>query len=97
MSSKLFVSNLPFTLTEEEMSGFFSAVGQVLSVKIIHDKETQRSRGFGFVEMSTPDQAVKAIQKLDGLLLKGRPIKVVEARPRESMDESTTSKKLLMG
>jgi RNA recognition motif-containing protein len=83
MSKNLYVGNLPWSATEQEVRDAFSAYGEVLSVKLIEDRETGRPRGFGFVEMD--DQgATEAIESLDGSDFGGRNIKVNEARPRES-------------
>ena len=81
MSCKLFVANFPYSTTNEELSGLFSPHGNVLSVKIATDRETGRSRGFGFVEMAD-DDARKAIDELTGANMGGRSITVNEARPR---------------
>ncbi|MBD3237744.1 MAG: RNA-binding protein [Candidatus Eisenbacteria bacterium] len=83
MPSKLYVGNLPFELTEDDLHELFAAHGQVVSAKVITDRETGRARGFGFVEMETEDEAQKAIQALDGQEVQGRPIKVNVAKPRE--------------
>lgn len=80
MASKLYVGNLPFNATEEEVTEYFSAVGEVQSVKIISDRETGRSRGFCFVEMQNADAA---IAELNGKEMNGRKITVSEARERE--------------
>jgi RNA recognition motif-containing protein len=79
----IFVSNLSFNVTDEDLNDFFAEYGEVTSAKVIKDKFTQQSRGFGFVEMSDDDQARKAIQELDGGMVEGRAIRVSEARPRE--------------
>ena len=77
----IYVGNLPYNTTEEELQGHFSAFGQVDRVKIVQDKYTQRSRGFGFVEM--PDSAgAEAIAGLDGKDFSGRQLRVSEAKPR---------------
>ena len=80
MASKLYVGNLPFSATEDEIRDFFSTVGDVQSVKIITDRDTGRSRGFCFVEM---DNADSAITDLNGKELSGRKLTVSEARERE--------------
>lgn len=80
MASKLYVGNLPFSATEEELKTYFSEVGEVQSVKIITDRDTGRSRGFCFVEM---ENAVAAIAELNGKEMDGRKITVSEARERE--------------
>jgi len=83
MTNKLFVGSLPFRLSEEELANHFAGAGQVLSAKIIMDRATGRSKGFGFVEMSTPEEAQKAISSLNGSDLGGRSISVDEAKPLE--------------
>ncbi|NLO90594.1 MAG: RNA-binding protein [Elusimicrobia bacterium] len=78
---KLYVGGLPFSVTENQLSELFSAHGQVASAKIISDKMTGQSRGFGFVEMSDDGQAAEAINKLNGSTFEGRALIVNEARP----------------
>lgn len=80
MASKLYVGNIAFNATEEEIKAFFSPIGEVTSVKIITDRDTGRSRGFCFVEMQNADAA---IAELNGKELNGRKITVSEARERE--------------
>ena len=80
MASKLYVGNLPFNITEEQIRDFFSQAGEVSSVKIITDRETGKSRGFCFVEMENGDVA---ISDLNGKDFDGRKITVSEARERE--------------
>src|SRR3954454_13282109 len=79
----IYVSNLSLAVQEEDLRGFFAEYGEVTSAKVIMDKFTNRSRGFGFVEMSSKEAAQKAIKELDGATVDGRAIKVNEARPRE--------------
>lgn len=79
----IYVSNLSFNVQDEDLKGFFEEYGEVTSAKVITDKFTGRSRGFGFVEMSDDAAAQKAIQELDGATVEGRAIKVSEAKPRE--------------
>ena len=81
MGKKLYVGNLPFSATEQELTDTFSECGTVDSVKIITDRDTGRSKGFGFVEMSTDDEAQKAISKFNGAEYGGRPMTVNEAKP----------------
>ena len=83
MGKKLFVGNLSFDTTTADLEALFSQVGSCDSAAVISDRATGRSRGFGFVEMSSTDEAQKAIADLDGHELHGRPIKVSEARERE--------------
>ena len=82
MTQKIYVGNLPFSATEEEVEALFSAHGEVVSCALPIDRETGRPRGFGFVEMSS-DDAAKAIKTLDGQMFGGRQLRVNEARPRE--------------
>ncbi|MCK4414857.1 MAG: RNA-binding protein [Candidatus Eisenbacteria sp.] len=84
MSSNLYVGNLPFDVTEEELQELFEPQGEVISAKVITDRETGRARGFGFVEMQQDEDAQKAIQSLDGQDFKGRNLKVNLAKPREN-------------
>ncbi|MBN2641870.1 MAG: RNA-binding protein [Victivallales bacterium] len=80
---KLYVGNLSFSTQEQDLSDAFSAFGTVDSVNIINDRETGRSKGFGFVEMNDNQEAKTAIAELDGKDLGGRNLKVSEAKPRE--------------
>ena len=79
----IFVSNLGYSFTSEDLSELFSEYGSVESARVITDKFTRQSRGFGFVEMADEDAATKAIKELNGSMQDGRSIKVVEARPKE--------------
>jgi len=79
----IYVGNLPYSLTDSELQDMFSEFGAVSSAKVIMDRETQRAKGFGFVEMPSNDEANKAIEALNGADCKGRPLRVNEARPRE--------------
>lgn len=83
MGKKIYVGNLPYTTDDAELEGHFSAFGQVESARIITDRETGRSKGFGFVEMTSDDEASQAIEKLNGSQLGGRQITVSEARPQQ--------------
>lgn len=83
MSTRLFVGGLPWETTEDQLRQLFAEAGTVVSATIVMDKFTQRPKGFGFVEMSTPEEAKAAIEKINGKLLGDRTIKVDEARPRE--------------
>jgi cold-inducible RNA-binding protein len=80
---KIYVGNLPFSTTDSDLAEAFSAHGEVRDAVVIMDRETGRSRGFGFVEMSNDQAAREAIQAMDGAELSGRNLKVNEARPRE--------------
>jgi len=82
MGRKLYVGNLPYSTTEQALHETFSQCGTVDSAKLVLDRDTGRSRGFGFVEMSTDGEAQKAIQELNGHELGGRALKVNEARPK---------------
>ncbi|MGE9311422.1 RNA recognition motif domain-containing protein [Niabella sp. CJ426] len=79
----IFVSNLGYSFSTEDLNELFSSYGAVDSARVITDKFTQQSRGFGFVEMSDEDSALKAIKDLNGTMQDGRSIKVAEARPKE--------------
>ncbi len=78
----IYVGNLSYNVTEEELREVFKAYGEVSTVNIITDKYSGQSKGFGFVEMSGKDEAEKAIKELNGSMVKGRNIKVNEAKPR---------------
>ncbi|HVU85045.1 MAG TPA: RNA-binding protein [Puia sp.] len=79
----MYVSNLSFNVHDEDLKGFFTPYGEVTSARIINDKATGQSRGFGFVEMRDDAAARKAMAELNDATVDGRNIKVVEARPRE--------------
>jgi RNA recognition motif-containing protein len=83
MEPKLYVGNLPYDATEQDLRQLFSEAGTVASASIITDRETGRSKGFGFVEMSTQAEAEKAASLFNGRELHNRPLKVDLARPRE--------------
>ena len=83
MSRKLFVGNLPYSVTSERLQEAFSQFGTVSSSKVIVDRETGRSRGFAFLEMETDDQGAAAMQAMNGALLDGRSIAVREAVERQ--------------
>lgn len=83
MSSKLFIAGFPYALTETELNDAFAKAGSVVSTKIINDKETGRSRGFGFVEMASEAEAEAAIQMWNNQDLNGRRVNVNVARPME--------------
>ncbi|MCS7087797.1 MAG: RNA-binding protein [Thermoflexales bacterium] len=83
MNTKLYVGNLPFSTSETELRLLFQRVGNVRSITIPLDRETQRPRGFAFVEMETPDEATAAIRVFNGHLMGGRPLTVNAARPME--------------
>lgn len=79
----IYVSNLGFSVQDEDLKKFFASYGEVTSAKVIMDKFTGKSKGFGFVEMSDDAAAKKAINELDNAMMDGRPVKMVEARPKE--------------
>ncbi|MBI4471465.1 MAG: RNA-binding protein [Acidobacteria bacterium] len=81
MGKKLYVGNLPFNANDESLQEIFSQAGTVQSAKIITDRDTGRSKGFGFVEMSTDQEAAEAIQRFNGADYGGRAMTVAEARP----------------
>jgi RNA recognition motif-containing protein len=79
----IYVSNLSFNVQDEDLKDFFAEYGEVSSAKVITDKFTGKSRGFGFVEMSDDEAAKKAIAELDQATVEGRNIRVMEAKPKE--------------
>jgi RNA recognition motif-containing protein len=81
MGKKLYVGNLPFTADDAALESIFAQIGTVTSAKVIMDRETGRSKGFGFVEMSTDAEALDGIEKFNGADYNGRPMTVNEARP----------------
>lgn len=83
MSMKLYVGNLSFQTTQEDLQQLFEQAGVVESVNLIEDRETGRSRGFGFVEMASNEEGQRAIEQFNGKELNGRNLNVNEARPRE--------------
>lgn len=83
MAKRLFVGGLPYTVTDQELNDLFAQYGQVVSAKVITDKFTGRSKGFGFVEFTTDEEADAAIKALNETELQGRKIAVNEARPLE--------------
>ena len=84
MSKKIFVGNLPWSVDDNALAGLFSEHGEVLSARVITDRETGRSRGFGFVEMDDAAAAKEAMSALDGADIDGRALRVNEANERES-------------
>jgi RNA recognition motif-containing protein len=83
MGTKLYVGGLPYSTTEQQLTELFSPHGSVTSAKVITDKFTGQSRGFGFVEMATNEEAQKSITALNGTAMAGRTITVNEAKPQE--------------
>ena len=84
MAKRLYVGNLAYSVTSEDLQEMFEQYGQVRSAQVLSDRETGRSRGFGFVEMANDDEALAAIESLDGQDHDGRRLTVNEARPRTS-------------
>ncbi len=84
MSMKLYVGNLSFNTSTQDLTELFGTVGTVESTNIIEDRETGRSRGFGFVEMSSKEEGKSAIEQLNGKEIDGRELKVNEAKPQEN-------------
>lgn len=84
MGTRLFVGNLTFTTTEDDLKNLFSPAGTIVDIKVVTDRETGRSRGFAFVEMSSAAEASQAISQLNGRDVEGRTIKVNEAEERGS-------------
>ncbi|MFH1729332.1 MAG: RNA-binding protein [Pseudomonadota bacterium] len=82
MGNKLYVGNLPYSVTDESLGEHFAQCGTVESAKVITDRDSGRSKGFGFVEMSSSQEAADAIEKINGSELDGREIKVSEAKPQ---------------
>lgn len=82
MSNKLYVGSLPYSTDDKELEGLFAAVGTVQSATVIMDRMSGRSKGFGFVEMSTSEEAAKAIRELHGTSHNGRTLTVSEAKPQ---------------
>ena len=88
MSTKLYVGGIPYSSTEDSLKELFSQAGEVVKVDIISDSYTGRSRGFGFVEMGSEEDAKKAIETFNGQDFEGRKLTVNEARPREERNDS---------
>jgi len=89
MTNKLYVGNLPFSADDSSIKELFSEAGTVTSVAVILDRETNRSKGFGFIEMSTSEEASAAIEKFNGKDFDGRDLKVSFAKPREERSTNT--------
>lgn len=86
MATKLFVGSLAYSVTDQELEDFFAAIGKVNSAKVIIDRDTNRSKGFGFVEMENDEEAKAAIDQLNGKELNGRAIAIDEAKPQENRE-----------
>ena len=89
----IYVSNLSFNVADEDLKDFFAEYGEITSAKIIMDRATGRSRGFGFVEMPNDEEAKKAIQELDGGVVEGRTISVTVAKPREERPNNNNNRR----
>ena len=87
MTNKLFVGSLDYSVTDSQLEEHFKSIGKVLSAKVIIDKYTGQGKGFGFVEMSTEEEAKTAMDKLNGTELAGRSISVKEAKPQEDRSQ----------
>ena len=83
MAKKLFIGGLPYKVTSQDLEKLFSQVGKVISADVIEDRMTNRSKGFGFIEMESEQEAQEAIRRFNGYDLEGRQIIVNEAKPRE--------------
>jgi len=91
MTNKLFVGRLSYALTDAQLEEHFAQIGKVLSAKVIIDRSTGQGKGFGFVEMSTEEEAKQAMDKLNNSELDGRTIVVSEAKPQEPRENKTYS------
>ncbi|HQK58539.1 MAG TPA: RNA-binding protein [Candidatus Pacearchaeota archaeon] len=91
MEKKLYVGNLPYSTTDESLKDLFSQAGNVASASVIVDKFSKRSKGFGFVEMTTEEEAAKAKEMLNGSEVEGRKILVDEARPMKERTSDNQS------
>lgn len=91
MTSKLYVGNLPFATTAQELEDLFSQAGSVAAVDLIYDKFTGRSRGFAFVSMSSSEEAQKVMERFHGFDVGGRSLTVSEARPKEPRARTLTA------
>ncbi len=87
MSTKIYVGNVSFNATEDDLRGLFSPFGEIVSVKLITDPQTGRSRGFGFVEITSAEDANKAVEELNGKTFMERTLSVSEARPQQPRDK----------
>jgi cold-inducible RNA-binding protein len=91
VAKKLYVGNLPYGFSDTDLQGLFTPHGEVQSAQVIMDRDTGRSKGFGFVEMNNAEQATAAIAALNGQEINGRSLTVNEARPREERSGGTRS------
>jgi RNA recognition motif-containing protein len=92
MSNRLYVGNLAFDTTDDTLRRAFEAYGEVVEAKIVNDRETGRSRGFGFVAMATPDAARQAIARMNGAEIDGRSLRVNEAEDRKPRSDGFSSR-----
>jgi RNA recognition motif-containing protein len=90
MATNLYVGNLPYDVASEELSQLFNQYGEVVSARVITDRDSGRSKGFGFVEMATEEGATAAIAQLNNTVLRNRTITVNEARPREDRPDRSS-------
>lgn len=88
MAKRLFVGGLPYTVNDDQLREMFAKIGAVEYARVIVDKFTGRSKGFGFVEMATEEEAQKAVKELDGTEIEGRKVAVNEARPQEQRQDN---------
>jgi cold-inducible RNA-binding protein len=91
VATKLFVGSLSWGVNDDQLRDFFASAGTVVSATVIMDRDSGRSKGFGFVEMSSEEEAKKAIDELNGKELDGRPVTVNEARPREERPRNNSN------
>jgi len=92
MSQKIYVGNLSFSITNQDLQTKFEQYGNVSSAKVVTDRDTGRSKGFGFVEMSNSQEAISAIEALNGSDYQGRSMNVSEAKPMEPREKKPFSK-----
>ena len=88
MNKKLYVGNLSYQTTRDQLEGLFATAGEVVETVIVEDRDSGRSKGFGFVEMATEADATKAIEQFNGKEYEGRTLNVAEARPRRERESS---------
>jgi RNA recognition motif-containing protein len=93
MTNKLFVGSLDYSITDSQLEEYFSTIGKVVSAKVIVDRYTNQGKGFGFVEMSTVEEAKTAMDKLNGTQLAGRTIAVKEAKPQTDRNQKNDDRR----
>lgn len=93
MTNKLFVGSLDYSITDSQLEEYFSTIGKVISAKVIVDRYTGQGKGFGFVEMSTVEEAKTAMDKLNNTQLAGRSIVVKEAKPQEDRNQRNDNRR----